>query len=206
MGLTWKRVKKSLKSKRDQEQFEKAKSEIDNLVNAHFSGDIKLFYFDQSGFSLNPTVPYAWQEVGKNIELPASKGGHLNAIGMITPDNEMKSLIFDGTMDSELLCYCFEEFFKYKRKDSKWVIIIDNAPIHTSDDFQIKLEEWEEKGVEFYFLPPYCPELNFIEIVWRFIKHSWISLDSYINKDSLVEGLSDVLKNIGGKYQITFGH
>lgn len=204
MGLTWRRVKKSLKHKRDQKLFDKAKKKIDVLVNAHYKGDIKLFFFDQSGFSLTPSVPYAWQEKGKTIELPSSKGGHVNAIGMMTPDNEFKSYIFDGTVDSELVTYCFDEFFKYKRNNQKWVIIIDNAPIHKSDEFQSKVEEWGKKNIEFYFLPSYCPELNKIEILWRFTKQTWLSFESYMNKKSLVKGLSDVFQNIGTKYRITF--
>jgi len=204
MGFTWRRVKKSLRSKRNQELFDKAKIEIDKLVKAHYDGKLKLFYFDQVGFSLNPSVPYAWQEKGKNIELPSQKGGHLNGIGMITPDNEFKSLIFDGKSDSELMIYCFEHFFKYKRKDQKYVVIIDNAPIHRSDEFQGKIEEWKKRNIEFYFLPPYSPELNIIEIVWRFVKNSWLDFKSYVSKQTLVDGVAEVFKNIGSKYRITF--
>ena len=32
-------------------------------------------YFDESGFTLDPSIPYAWQEPGTVIELPAIKGG-----------------------------------------------------------------------------------------------------------------------------------
>lgn len=204
MGLSWKRMKKSLKNKRDQKRFEEAKNEIKKFLNAHEKGDIKLFYFDQSGFSLDPTVPYAWQEKGRNIELSASKGGHLNVIGMLSPDNEMKSIILDGKMDSEIIINCFESFFKNKKKTSKWVIIIDNAPIHSSDDFQVKVEEWRARGIEFYFLPPYSPELNKIEILWRFIKHSWLPFEAYEDKEALMVELGKVLGSIGVKYRINF--
>lgn len=205
MGFSWRRAKKSLKSQRNQELFDKAKAEIDHLLDAHEQGRLKLFYFDQAGFSLDPTVPYAWQEKGKVIEIPAKRGGHINGIGMITPDNEFKSFLFDGKVDSELITSCFQEFFKYKRQDQKYVVIIDNAPIHKSDEFQEKIIEWNKKNIEFYFLPSYSPELNKIEILWRFIKHSWLPFESYENKESLFEGLTNVFKNIGGKYQVSFG-
>ena len=79
-------MKKSLRSQRNQELFDHAKSEIDDFLDAHEQGKIKLFYFDQAGFSLDPTVPYAWQEKGDVIEVPAKRGGHINGIGMITPE------------------------------------------------------------------------------------------------------------------------
>ena len=33
------------------------------------------------------------------------------------------------------------------------------------------VERWLAKGVGVHFLPPYCPELNQIEILWRKIKY-----------------------------------
>ncbi|MDQ7090461.1 MAG: hypothetical protein Q9M50_07425 [Methylococcales bacterium] len=36
-------------------------------------GKINLYYFDGSGFSLNPSVPYAWQEKGAILELPSKR-------------------------------------------------------------------------------------------------------------------------------------
>ena len=47
---------------RSQESFEKAKIEIAALKEQHAAGKIDLQYFDASGFSLVPTVPYAWQK------------------------------------------------------------------------------------------------------------------------------------------------
>jgi hypothetical protein len=42
------------------------------------TGKIDLYYFDESGFALDPTIPYAWQEPGSVIELPAMKYGRIN--------------------------------------------------------------------------------------------------------------------------------
>lgn len=49
-GFIWKRVRKSLKSKRDQAQFEAAKKEIKALKKSAEEGLIELFYFDETGF------------------------------------------------------------------------------------------------------------------------------------------------------------
>ena len=42
----------------------------------------------------------------------------------------------------------------------KTVVILDNSPIHKSKKFIAKMEEWKEKDVLIFFLPPYSPELN----------------------------------------------
>ena len=36
------------------------------------------YYFDESGFALDPTIPYAWQEPKSVIELPAMRYGRIN--------------------------------------------------------------------------------------------------------------------------------
>jgi transposase len=56
---------------------------------------------------------------------------------------------------------------------------MDNAPIHTSGTFQINIPLWKEKSLEIIYLPKYAPELNCIEILWRFMKYEWIEFDAY---------------------------
>jgi len=41
-------------------------------------GKIALSYFDEAGFALDPTIPYAWQEPKRVIELPARRSGRIN--------------------------------------------------------------------------------------------------------------------------------
>ncbi|MDR2810274.1 MAG: transposase [Tannerellaceae bacterium] len=34
-----------------------------------------------------------------------------------------------------------------------------------------KIQQWLKQDLFIFFLPPYSPELNMIEILWRFIKY-----------------------------------
>ena len=63
-GFSYKRLRKAVKHKREPEAFLRATAEIAELKVKHAAGDIDLQYFDGSGFSLTPTVPYAWQKKG----------------------------------------------------------------------------------------------------------------------------------------------
>jgi putative transposase len=51
------------------------------------------------------------------------------------------------------------------------VIVLDNASLHHSRVVQDALPQLWAKRIYFYFLPPYSPELNDIEAVFRGIKH-----------------------------------
>jgi len=54
-----------------------------------------------------------------------------------------------------------------KRIDKPLVVILDNASIHTAKKYQPYGDLLTDEGVTLYFLPPYCPELNRIEILWK---------------------------------------
>lgn len=53
-GLVWKRVRKSLRSKRNQDKFDAATAEIKSLIQQHKENEIDLCYYDESGFTLDP--------------------------------------------------------------------------------------------------------------------------------------------------------
>ena len=76
--LRWKRVRKSLKSLRDPVAFARGQRELEALQKQEDKGKIALYYFDEAGFALDPSIPYAWQESGTIIELPAMKYGRIN--------------------------------------------------------------------------------------------------------------------------------
>jgi transposase len=50
-GLRWKRMRKSLKTRRDEDEFREAQRELADLIECHCEGTLDLYYFDESGFS-----------------------------------------------------------------------------------------------------------------------------------------------------------
>jgi hypothetical protein len=50
----------------------------------------------------------------------------------------------------------------------------------------------------------YSPELNLIEILWRFIKYEWIEFSAHNSWSDLVNYVEGVIKNFGDKYKINF--
>jgi transposase len=76
--LRWKRVRKSFKSLRDPKAFARCQRELAALQRQEDQGKIDLYYFDESGLALDPTIPYAWQAPKSVIELPAMRYGRIN--------------------------------------------------------------------------------------------------------------------------------
>ena len=203
LGYTWKRIRKSLKSKRDQRVFDWQKAEIEVFMQLHQEEYIDLYFADASHFSLTPSVRYAWQKKDEQILVPAAKSIALSVFGLMTPDCKLFSQTFQGTLNSEKIIGVFDEFVQTIQKQT--IVIVDNAPVHHSKVFKTKIKQWQEQDLYVYFLPPYSPELNKIETLWRFIKYKWLPLDAYANIENLKERLSDILANVGQqKYNINF--
>jgi len=151
---------------------------------------------------LDPSIPYAWQPVGETIEIPSARGKRLNVLGFFNTDNELLPFSVEGSVNTETVIVCFDAFSETITK--KTVVLIDNAPIHKSQAFADRLPIWEKKGLFLKFLPEYSPELNLIEILWRFIKYEWLPFSAYVNFEALVEAVEDILVQVGSKYTIAF--
>ena len=202
MGYKWKRARRSLKNKRNEEQFRLQQQQIETLKDLEDSGYIDLYFGDQSHFGLTPNVPYAWQTKETPILLPASKGKYQNVVGLMSRKSKLFFEVLETTFNSERIIYFMDKFVEQTVK--KTIVILDNSPIHKSKKFTAKLEEWKEKDVWIYFLPPYSPELNLIEILWRRIKYQWLHFDAYKSFEKLKECLNIILNKFGTKYDIKF--
>ena len=195
-------MRKSLRKKRNQEEFDRSKEKIEGFIQQHQEREIDLCYFDESGFTLEPCVPYAWQQTGETIEIPSSKSKRLNVLGFVNRDCEFNSFVFEGSVNTSVVTACIDEFSKQIKKPT--TLVIDNASTHTSNEFNENLEKWKERKLTIYPIPPYSPELNIIEIVWRKIKYEWLPFSAYESFLSLKKELFDVLSNIGKTYNIEF--
>jgi transposase len=200
--LRWKRVRKSLKSLRDPVAFVKAKRALEALQRQEDQGKIDLYYFDESGFALDPTIPYAWQGPKSVIELPARKSGRINVLGFMNRHNDLHPFMFEEAIHTGVVIACFDAFCHTITK--KTVVVIDNASIHTSEEFEDRIPYWKKQGLLLKYLPPYSPELNLIEILWRRIKYTWLPFSAYACLNALSEALEAILSGVGSEYQITF--
>ena len=200
--LRWKRVRKSLKRLRDPEAFAKGKRDLEALQKQEDQGKIALYYFDESGFALDPSIPYAWQEPASVIELPAMRYGRLNVLGFMNRNNDLHAYMFEASIHTGVVIACFDAFCQTITK--KTVVVVDNASIHTSEEFADRIPYWKKRGLVIKYLSPYSPELNLIEILWRRIKYTWLPFSAYECLNALSEALEAILSHVGSEYQITF--
>ena len=184
LGYSWHRCRRSLKGLRDPAAFDRESQNQHALQQMADAGLISLFYFDESGFTTIPSVPYAWQPVGTTRELPSFKSKRLNVLGFMSRGQQAFFHSAEGKVGSAQVAEAFDRFAsryaaEYAVHGKPCVVTLDNAPWHTIRAFLDRVDGWVSCGVVVHYLPPYCPELNPIEILWRKIKHDWLPLACY---------------------------
>lgn len=198
--MKWLRIRNSVKHKRDPEAFKICKAKLEELHASEALGICNLYYFDASSFTLTSNVPYAWQD--ERICLKCSRSEPIHVLGFMNKANDFMPYIFTGKVDSDVVIACIDDFADQIKKET--VLVIDNAPTHTSNKFINCLEGWKAKGLTIYNLSKYSPELNLIEILWHQIKYYWLSFAAYENYESLNRELTKTLLEVGHDRVIHF--
>jgi DDE superfamily endonuclease len=154
-----------------------------------------LWHLDASGFA--PTLPtgWTWARVGARPlvwdEPPA--GRRLNVLGALAPFGAGRRLVWtspSGKVDSAtVLGFVWREVAGLPappqelpagyRRARPCVVVLDNASAHVSAAVKAALPSLEAAGVLLYYLPPYSPELNRIEELWRTVKDEALPVRSY---------------------------
>ena len=146
-------MRKWLKPKQDESEYARLEAELETLLKLEDQKYLKVYFADESGFSLNPTVPYGWQPCGKYTAIVPQKSERRNVFGLLSRDNKFEGYDTFGAMNAELLAACLDDFST--KIVQKTVVVIDNAPFHHAHFIHHKIEEWKEKDLYIWFLPKY---------------------------------------------------
>jgi len=201
----WKRCRRSLKAKQEPAAFEEGQRVLNALQAKETAGEIDLFYLDESGFSADGCIPYAWQQQGKALALPANTTGRVNVVGLVSGQGESYFHTVETTVTSSVVAEAMADFIQSRSSDKLTVVIMDNAPVHRKAERENQAA-WLLGRVWVWFLPPYSPELNLIEILWKKIKYEWLPWEAYASFKALRNALQEIFRNYGTelKYQVNF--
>ena len=189
--------------KPDPTKYERSKALINRLHARERQGECDVWYFDASGFCLSSCIPYAWQPIGSVIKVPISTHNRrFNVLGFLTQYNDLVPYVIEGCVDTAVVIECFEQFSKQLQKRA--YVFLDNSSVQKSKSFIQHISQWVKRGLVIKYLPPYSPELNLIEILWRFMKYYWMPFSAYTSLQCLLQSVEDVLQRFGTDYIIAF--
>ena len=103
LRMTWKRVKRGLAGNLDKCELEVKEAKLLELKEKEKKGEINLRYFDETGLSLTPYIPYGWQEKGATITAKSSRSKRINILELMDKNNNLYYEIFWKNINSQIV-------------------------------------------------------------------------------------------------------
>ena len=173
MGFRYKKtrtVPSKSNTEKQEEWVSKFKEEMTQLT------DNEEVYFSDGVHPMHNTRPeYGWIKIGQDYEIPANSGRQrVNINGAVNIQNPEQ--VF--TVEADKISYeaniaLFQKILE-ARPGKRIIIYADNARYNHS----LILKDWitQQNGrIELGYLPPYSPNLNPIERLWKFMKKEVIN-------------------------------
>lgn len=120
--------------------------------------------------SHNVHATKAWVKKGQDKQVPTNTGrGRLNINGVLELEAMRAVTHFADTLNAETTLELFDKIQASYPDKTVIHIIIDNARYYKNKAVVAYLED-SDCRIKLKFLPPYSPNLNFIERLWHFLK------------------------------------
>jgi hypothetical protein len=108
----------------------------------------------------------------KRVAYENPKGRRVTVLAAVVPDGPARSLCWERHRGN-ITAAQFLGFLEAlpHAADRPLVVVLDNGSIHVSRLVREARPALRQHGIHLYYLPPYSPELNRIEPVFKGIKH-----------------------------------
>jgi hypothetical protein len=170
---------------------------------------LDLHSLDESGFA--PTLPTTstWARLKARARVPyeAPQRRRVNVLGAWAPLGSRPRFAYTsrpGKLDSAaFLAFVWRDVGGLTtplgdvpagfRRARRCVIVLDNYSVHHSQAVKDALPALTAAGIELFYLPPYSPELNLIEGLWRHVKHEELPVRSHTTAQALQAAVDQAL-------------
>ncbi|PIV08006.1 IS630 family transposase [Candidatus Roizmanbacteria bacterium CG03_land_8_20_14_0_80_39_12] len=138
----------------------------------------QIYFLDSTHPQHNTTLSYGWILKGhENDKFIKTNTGRerLNLTGAFSLSTYQAVVKSEKTINSQMILKLLNRLIKLQPQ-GKIHLVLDNASYYHADIIQ----DWKSHHyrVKFHFLPPYSPNLNLIERLWRFF-HQKITNNHY---------------------------
>lgn len=158
--------------------------------------DAVVYYADGVHPTHNSRSTYAWIEKGKRLEQPTVSGrDRVNINGLLNAHDVTDVIAHDClSVNAQSTKELYQAALEKHPKASCVYIISDNARYYHNKE----LKEWTlETRIKQIFLPPYSPNLNLIERLWKFLRKKVINTGFYRTKEEFRNAIRNFFENIG---------
>lgn len=173
-------------------------------------------YFSDGTHPVHNSEPaYGWILRGKEKQIRANTGRmRLNLNGALNAETHEVVIREDDTINAQSTIRLFQQLEELHPKAEKIYVVLDNARYYRS---RLVKEYVLSSRIDLLFLPPYAPNLNLIERLWKFFKKKVLAnryyesfLEFYQESFAFFENLSEYEEELDSlltlKFQIIDAH
>lgn len=158
------------------------------------ASDTEVLFVDGVHPEHNTMAAYGWLKRGEKRLLPTNCGRQrLNLHGAINAETYQTHILESKTINAESTIDLLTMIEQAYPKTNEIHIILDNARYHYSKDVVSFLEN---SKINLVFLPPYSPNLNLIERLWKFFKKNVLYNTYYKTFDMFRKAAINFFRNI----------
>lgn len=151
----------------DPERQEKWLAEYENL-KANLSPNETICFIDGVHPTHNVQTAYGWMKKGESKTIFANTGrSRVNLTGAIDILNHYVHIREDKTLNASSTIAFFQQLEEAYPTMNKIHVFCDNAPYYRNKEVTGYLKM---SKIQLHFLPPYSPNLNPIERLWKWMK------------------------------------
>ena len=192
IGFVYKKTK-LVPGKADTEKQQEFIRQYHQLKTQMNSND-ELLFIDGTHPQHSPVSSYAWMLKGQEKEVPTNTGRkRININGALNINNFEVVVREDEPINAQSTIELLKQIEEAYPSASTIYIIADNARYYRA---QIVSEYLKTSCIQFKFLPPYSPNLNLIERLWKFMKKEVINSCYYQAYDIFKKKVMDFFENI----------
>ncbi len=152
-----------------------------------------IYFGDEAGMRSDHHSGTTWAPVGETPVVEATgRRFSVNMLSAVSAKGEFRFMLHDGTVDAQV----FIEFLKRLMVGAKnpVYLIVDGHPIHKAKAVRTFVEE-QNGMLKLFYLPPYSPQLNPDEQVWKNVK-TRVAKQVPQNKEELKKMLLGALRRL----------
>jgi transposase len=166
LGYVYKKPK-LVPGKADRQAQEQFLLDYDNIMQNKGKDD-PVYFMDAVHPQHNPVLACGWIKRGEEQAVKSNTGRRrVNINGAIDLARLEPVVRFDDTIDAASTIALFEQLQALNLVATWIYVICDNARYYRSKAVQ---EYLKRSRIKLVFLPPYAPNLNLIERLWKFFK------------------------------------
>jgi len=162
-------------------------------------GKRHLFFVDAAHFVLQPFLGFLWCFVRVFIQAPSGRQRFNVLAALHAVSLQVITVTNDSYINAETVATLLRKLAA-TFSDLPITLVLDNARYQHC---RLIIELAAELGIELLFLPPYSPNLNLIERLWKFIKKECLYSKYYATFADFKKAIADCLVDTQTKHKQT---